>query len=346
VNLAKWDGVSWSPVGPPLNGPVHALATDGTDIYVGGDFATFQGEYLERIARWDGSAFHALGQGVRDGTVRAILVDGTRVYAGGDFTMTGSYLPTGNAAYFDGNWHTLDNGFYDGTVRDLELHSGTLFAAGSFTVGGSLNRIAAWSGTSWVGLPELGSPAVNGDAYDMLSSGGSLYVTGDFTTAGGNPANHIARWYGLKWYSLGAGLNARAEALAAGPGGIYAGGLFGTAGGQASQRIARWMQVVSGVEPGIPARTSLESVFPNPFNPSTSIRYHVGASARVTLAIYDVRGRLVRQLLDADIPGSTQERMITWDGSDDRGRPVASGVYFVRMHTPSSAQSRKMVLIK
>jgi flagellar hook assembly protein FlgD len=93
-------------------------------------------------------------------------------------------------------------------------------------------------------------------------------------------------------------------------------------------------------------RTSLEPVFPNPFNPSTSIRYRVGSSSRVTLAIYDVNGRLVRHLFDDDVTGSNEEHVLMWDGSDNRGQPVASGVYFVRMHTPSLAEARKMVLLK
>jgi hypothetical protein len=162
------------------------LSPDGADLYVGGDFVTFQDEYLVRTARWDGSAFHALGQGVRDGSVRAIVVDGNRVYAGGDFTLTGNNYPTGNAAYFDGDWHTLGNGFYDGRVRDLELHEGVVFAGDH---GWRLFNISPPGTAAWLACPRSGLLRSTG-MYAMISSPW-LYATGDFD-CGGAAANHIA----------------------------------------------------------------------------------------------------------------------------------------------------------
>ncbi len=89
----------------------------------------------------------------------------------------------------------------------------------------------------------------------------------------------------------------------------------------------------------------LDQNVPNPFNPETSIRFTVGAGAdRVTLSVYDVAGRLVARLLDGH-PGAG-EHVVTWNGRDDRGREVASGIYFARLSVGSWSDSRKMALLK
>jgi hypothetical protein len=93
-----------------------------------------------------------------------------------------------------------------------------------------------------------------------------------------------------------------------------------------------------------PARTALWPNVPNPFNPTTSIRFDLARSAHVTLTVYDVGGRVVRRLVDAHVPASS--RTVVWDGRDDRGTRVATGVYFARLVTPALVETRKMVLIK
>ena len=97
--------------------------------------------------------------------------------------------------------------------------------------------------------------------------------------------------------------------------------------------------------PGIPERFALHQNVPNPFNPTTSIRYDVpSGGGHVTLKIYDVAGRLVRTLVDqAQTPG---EKTVRWNGRNQQGRSVASGVYFYRMNTPGFEQTRKMVLLR
>ena len=84
---------------------------------------------------------------------------------------------------------------------------------------------------------------------------------------------------------------------------------------------------------------------PNPFNPSTSISYDVAAPGGVvTIAVYDVAGRLVRTLVaGAERPG---KKGVTWDGRDDRGESVASGVYFYRLTAGERTPTKKMVLLK
>lgn len=82
--------------------------------------------------------------------------------------------------------------------------------------------------------------------------------------------------------------------------------------------------------------------FPNPFRSSTRVRYTLGRSAPVVVAVYDVRGRRVRTLVDAREPRG--ERSVVWDGRDDRGVAVPSGVYLLRLTTPGIRETRAMVL--
>ncbi len=70
--------------------------------------------------------------------------------------------------------------------------------------------------------------------------GQHLYAGGDFTTAGGRTANHIAKWNGSSWSALGSGVNDTVYALAVSGSAVYAGGNFTTAGGNAANYIAKW----------------------------------------------------------------------------------------------------------
>ena len=93
-----------------------------------------------------------------------------------------------------------------------------------------------------------------------------------------------------------------------------------------------------------PKELALEN-YPNPFNPTTTIRYSLPKAANVTLAVYDVGGRLVRMLVnDVRKPAGVFEA--SWNGTDSTGNPVASGVYFYRLVAGSETLTRKAVLLK
>ncbi|HPN34405.1 MAG TPA: Ig-like domain-containing protein [bacterium] len=86
---------------------------------------------------------------------------------------------------------------------------------------------------------------------------------------------------------------------------------------------------------------SLQQNYPNPFNAETVIRYHSSESdGSMVLKIYDLNGRTVRTFADL-LPGV---QFITWDGRDESGRPVATGVYLYQLRTAKTQQTRKMVL--
>ncbi|HEX6944514.1 MAG TPA: FlgD immunoglobulin-like domain containing protein [Gemmatimonadaceae bacterium] len=94
-----------------------------------------------------------------------------------------------------------------------------------------------------------------------------------------------------------------------------------------------------------PGDFALHANVPNPFNPVTTIDYDVPAGgADVTIAVFDVSGRLVRTLVDDRRDAGRYS--VRWNGDDDRGVGVATGVYFCRMNAGSFAHTMKMVLLK
>ncbi len=93
-----------------------------------------------------------------------------------------------------------------------------------------------------------------------------------------------------------------------------------------------------------PPRLSLEN-HPNPFNPTTVIRYALPESAPASLKVYDVAGRLVRTIFGSvKVPAGAYE--VEWDGKDDNGNSVSSGVYFCRLTAGKESLTRKVVLLK
>jgi hypothetical protein len=208
--LAAGGDSQWSDIFQPpgTNGVVWALAADGTgNVYVGGTFTSAGGVVANNIARWNGRTWSALSGGL------------------------------GGTAY--------------AKVAALAVdRAGNLYAGGYFFSAGGVaaSHIAMWDGSTWSalgsGIGGVDSPIVSALAVD---SADNLYVGGQFTTAGGVPANHIAKWDGSVWTALGSGMGLQqpilplVSALAVdGAGNLYAGGDFTTAGGTVANRIAQW----------------------------------------------------------------------------------------------------------
>lgn len=106
------------------------------------------------------------------------------------------------------------------------------------------------------------------------------------------------------------------------------------------------LDVITAVDDGIPPMPfQIVSVAPNPFNPTTTVHFTLPATLPVTTEIWSVTGARVRVLSDRRMfPGGNNS--ITWDGRNDNGSPVASGVYFVRMRTPVGVKASRAVLLK
>ncbi|MCK4537543.1 MAG: T9SS type A sorting domain-containing protein [Candidatus Krumholzibacteria bacterium] len=102
---------------------------------------------------------------------------------------------------------------------------------------------------------------------------------------------------------------------------------------------------ITGDDPSpAPLATYLEQNYPNPFNPVTTIRFGLMEAGHVSLRIYDAAGRLVREMINGDIPAGHYNE--NWDGLSTDGSRAASGVYFYRLSTKSFAETRKMILLR
>ncbi len=111
--------------------------------------------------------------------------------------------------------------------------------------------------------------------------------------------------------------------------------------------VFAWMNSTTNVNvtpADAPKFTTLAQNYPNPFNPTTTIRFELKEKGPVTIRIYNVAGQLVRTLVDGVRDAAAYS--VEWDGANDRGGAVASGIYFYKMETKGFSQTKKMVLLR
>jgi len=94
----------------------------------------------------------------------------------------------------------------------------------------------------------------------------------------------------------------------------------------------------------VPKEFALHQNYPNPFNPVTTIQYDLPKAAHVRLIIYDIMGREVATILNAEMNAGYQS--IIWNTRNNFGKPVSAGIYFYHLQTKDFVKTRKMVLLK
>jgi hypothetical protein len=234
---------------PGVDSRVNAMVFDSAGaLYVGGSFKTAGAVIANNIAKWDGSAWSALGKGMSSSQgVRALALDRLgNLFAGGDFDSAGNVRVNNIAKWDGGSWSALGKGT-DNDVNALAFDTaGNLYVGGAFDTmnGKSMKCVAKWNGSVW---SPLGS-GVKKEIFIyqscnalLFDKAGNLYAGGWFDTIGGIAAHRIAMWDGAAWTPLGGGTNKNVNALAMDSTGVlYTGGEFDSAGGVAAKRIARW----------------------------------------------------------------------------------------------------------
>jgi hypothetical protein len=115
--------------------------------------------------------------------------------------------------------------------------------------------------------------------------------------------------------------------------------------------ILEWLGNATGTPTGItPGKgpqyaNALDNNYPNPFNPTTTIKYSIKTRAHVSLRVYNAAGQLVKTLVD-QVQSPEQVQPVTWDGRSNAGQAVSSGVYFYKLVTKNFSSTKKMVLLK
>lgn len=249
-----WTGSAWSPPGSGIPGSrqvppvVSALAAlSNGDLMAGGEFMLS----ASNIARWDGTAWRALGTGLGAPVIAAVhacvaLPNGD-VVAAGDFTNAGGVI-TNHVARWDGSsWLPLGAGVDNVVYSLVLLGNGDLVVGGGFASAGGVpvTGIARWDGSAWSAIgPGLGPGSTHAVTALAEMPNGDLAVGVSYWTPGsGMQVCEVLLWDGATWSPLGSGMSlfSAVTALAVLPSGdLIAGGNFITAGGVNARKIARW----------------------------------------------------------------------------------------------------------
>ena len=256
------------------------------------------------MLRYSGGVWQDVGDPLECNEVVAVVpMEGAEMAA----ALSLSYFDH-QVALFDGaDWTVLD-GVFDNRVTHLQYHRGRLFAAGGFGMVGKTPAagIAVWTGTKWAAV---GRGLEGGYSWskvtDMTSDGDHLWVAGSLTLAGGHTSVGLAEWTGDPAMLTGE---------------------------------------PSGVAEDLPARAGwLGAPYQNPFNPLATVSFTVPRAQGVRIAIYDVRGTLVRTLADREYQAGPHT--VTWDGRDEAGQAQPAGVYFARMEADGVHEAGKLTRV-
>ncbi len=248
LSIASWDGEHWTPFGEGIGkfggvGYALALTVDGDAVIAGGGFNFAGNVYGPNIARWDGTLWHPIGEGLNEDVRALITVPSGDVVAGGAFTGSGS-TPMKGAAIWNGvSWQAMGGGV-SGAISEFALTaSGDLIASGLFTHAGGVvvNHVARWDGEAWSALGSgITKMATYAPGLTILANG-DIVVSGAFYEAGGVPATNIARWNGAEWSGFGDGLSSSVYGVAPAPDGrVFAGGAFMQWQPEEALYLARW----------------------------------------------------------------------------------------------------------
>jgi hypothetical protein len=340
--IARWDGSTWHPYAGGLPSVGRALAIHNSELYAsGGTWPTLF------IQRWDGSAWQPV---VTDppGSSSTVLAS----YGGKLVAALGNVLKTWDGVQWEAMVGTNGLGIGNGVVRTLGEWEGDLYIGGSFTIVDGIscpgttddaNRLARWDGATL-------EPVCHAipDPYAYIVDVRDITVYQDMLIVVGTRVFCLPSG-ATQWQLAG---DPYGTVYAAQPymGDLFVGGALSRMTGGSGQvlmnHIGRMCTGPTAVdELPVVSRFRLHPNVPNPFNPSTTIRYEVPEGGEpISLQVFDARGRLIRTLVSGF--EAAGEKRVRWDARDDAGVSVASGVYFYRLEMAGRAEARKMVLVR
>lgn len=233
--IACWDGTKWSKIADrPVDREIYALATDGKNLYLGGNFTKINDATETRsIAKYDGTKITPLG-GKFDRGIMSLLWTGGKLYAGGIFVSNGDDEIKHMAVWDGKEWSEVGNGGLSGTVHSLSTDGKNIFAAGDFGVGGS-SGIAQFDGSKWTNVLKTGGPTQWVHWQD-----GKLYAAGDFSTANGKNSYNVAIWDGKSLVTLDEVMYSHHTALMPFGDSVVIGGRYGDVQADGLGGVLKW----------------------------------------------------------------------------------------------------------
>jgi hypothetical protein len=231
------------------------------------------------------------------------------------------------------------------SIDFMDPKDGTSGEQRTYPVGSSGGRPTVdgynWDGdgsAALVGFLEVSPPEEAGKQSSMLAAGVAQFTPGVWNLLDSGPVSGSGAPDTMAWNTTGF------------PAGTYLLEIRTTdAAGNTGRRL-RMARVTgpathAGDDRMPKSKTGLRGSFPNPFNPSTTIEFTLAYRTNVSLTIFDVSGRLVKRLLLNDAREAGVHR-IEWNGLNDNGRLLASGVYFCKLETKSTSDEIKIILVK
>ncbi len=328
--LARWDGSQWSSFSPfqfflgQQPGVITALAVLDNALYAGGNFSNVGQEPISALARWDGEAWHGLGNGLGGFSpqVNALGNWQGQLAVAGVFDTAGGQLANNIAAWDGDGWTVFGEEPQAVGVQSfprvlLEVE-GDLVVAGSIAWAGqtAVSNIARWTGSAWLGFDDT----LQIDPTSLAMFGDSLYVGGS-PVGGGSLA--VARWSGTSWEFPGLmvqpGPNGTVHSLSELSGNLIAVGAFSRVSGTPAGGLARFdgvwqpLSTATGVNAGL-AR-------PTPLLAASENRLLVGVESSMAPNLrWEITG--CRLFYSGGQPASSRPGLVGWrELVDSRHRP-------------------------
>ncbi len=372
--IAAWSNGAWHSLGEGIVGSVGCLKNYGNRLIAGGNFHIGAGgDTIRSLAAWNGQNWAKLGAGLAarapyEPRVYGMDTSNGVLLVAGQFDSAGG-VAAKNIALWDGaNWQAMGDGlegsdYWDGVYR-IAFYANQVIAGGRFTHSGdsTIGCVAAWNGTRWTdlgsGIPRTPNGIV---VLAMTVYDDKLIVGGFLDSAGGQSVSSIASWDGATWSPLGSGITNPIEnwvdwrkegwvnSLCVYREKLHVGGLFSLTGDKVSSCFAVWTKQTPTDTPDdnlilLPTSIAVSQNYPNPFNPSTTIEYSLDHRDHVSIDIYNSLGEFIKQVIDETKAAGRYQ--VVWNGTDQRGRQVATGVYFYRVKIGDQEASKKMLLLK
>ncbi|MEJ2535780.1 MAG: T9SS type A sorting domain-containing protein [Calditrichia bacterium] len=318
------DGDNWEKITTSIFPPSYVSTLAGNDSVL---FVGTEGFSIDVYKTTNnGNSFESLNV-PGSGNITALQSKNGFVFAG---RTTGVYRTSDNGE----NWVSVNSGFPSNVfIQDINSNNNFIYVS---TINSGLFRSSS-NGDDW---EEIGGGIINDVAYSIETKNEQIFI--------GTRASGV--FYsddnGLTWMEFN-------ERLFSGFSGTYPSVLSMIVKSDTVycglQNYGVWKSPIptitnAAIDEFLPTEFSLSQNYPNPFNPVTTIQYNLPQKGEVVLKIYDMLGREIKTLVDR--VQSSGKKSVIWDGTDQLGNLVSSGIYLYRLRSGEITDSKKMILMK